>query len=99
MICDNCMNNPRNNPYASGFCNCALPTIEQGSGWFQGGRTQTEKTFTTSNFTSGTIEITYNNGEKYTACLADSYDNVMACLLDDDSVSVSHGIGKAEEGE
>ena len=48
---------------------------------------------------SGTIEITYNNGEKYTACLADSYDNVMACLLDDDSVSVSHGIGKAEEDE
>lgn len=43
------------------------------------------------------IEITYDNGEKYTACLADSYDNVMACLLDDDSVSVSHV--KAEESE
>jgi len=50
MICDNCASNPKNNPYASGFCNCALPAIEQGSGWFQGGRTQTEKTFTTSNF-------------------------------------------------
>lgn len=51
MICDNCMNNPKNNPYASGFCNCALPAMEIGNGWFQGGRTQTEKTFVTSNFT------------------------------------------------
>ena len=94
MICDKCMNNPRNNPYASGFCNCALPAIEQGSGWFQAGKTQTEKTFTTSNLT-----ITYNNGEKYTACLADeSYDNVIGRLLDDDSVSVSHST-KAEDGE
>lgn len=34
------------------------------------------------------IEITYNNGEKYTANLADeSYENVIACILDDDSVS------------
>ena len=56
MICDNCMNNPKNNPYASGFCNCALPAIERDSerfsGWFQGGRTQTEKVFTTSVFTT-----------------------------------------------
>ena len=30
------------------------------------------------------IEITYNNGEKYTAYLADeSYENVIACLMDD----------------
>jgi hypothetical protein len=46
------------------------------------------------------IEITYNNGEKYIAYLADeSYDNVMACLMDDVSVSVLHNMGKAEEGE
>lgn len=23
--CERCMNNPKNNPNASGFCNCALP--------------------------------------------------------------------------
>jgi hypothetical protein len=46
------------------------------------------------------IEITYSNGEKYTAYLADeSYDNVIACLMDDTSVSVLHSMGKAEEGE
>lgn len=46
------------------------------------------------------IEITYNNGEKYTAYLADeSYENVIACLLDDDAVSVLRNMGKAEEGE
>ena len=54
------------------------------------------------------IEISYNNGEKYTAFLVDeSYENVIACLLDDDSVSVSHNMGrvvldslcKAEESE
>ena len=50
-VCDNCMNNPKNNPFASGFCNCALPAMERGDGWFQGGRTQTEKTFVTSNLT------------------------------------------------
>ena len=45
------------------------------------------------------IEITYANGEKYTAHLADeSYENVVACLLDDVSVSVMHSIDKAEEG-
>ena len=39
------------------------------------------------------VEITYNSGEKYTAYLADeSYENVIACLLDDVSVSVSHSI-------
>ena len=43
------------------------------------------------------IEITYNNGENYTAYIVDeSYENVIGCLLDDDSVSVAHGI-KAEE--
>lgn len=26
--CENCMNNPNNNPYASGFCHCALPAME-----------------------------------------------------------------------
>ncbi|MBP5462201.1 MAG: hypothetical protein J6Y20_08770 [Lachnospiraceae bacterium] len=42
------------------------------------------------------IEITYNNGEKYTAYLADeSYENVIACLMDD--VSVLRSMGKAEE--
>ena len=46
------------------------------------------------------IEITYDNGEKYTAFIAyESYDNVMACLMDDVSVSVLHNMGKAEEGE
>ena len=46
------------------------------------------------------IEITYNNGEKHTAYLADeSYENVMACLMDDVSVSVLYSMGKAEEGE
>ena len=46
------------------------------------------------------IEITYNNGEKYTALLADeSYENVIASLLDDISVSVLHSMGKAEECE
>ncbi len=46
------------------------------------------------------IEITYNNGEKYTAFIADeSYDNVMACLMDDVTVSVLHNMGKAEESE
>ena len=46
------------------------------------------------------IEITYNNGEKYTAFITDeSYENVMACLMDDASVSVLHSMGKAEEGE
>lgn len=24
-VCANCSNNPANNPYASGFCNCTLP--------------------------------------------------------------------------
>ena len=46
------------------------------------------------------IEITYNNGEKFTAYLAEeTYENVMACLVDDVSVSVLHNMGKAEEGE
>lgn len=39
------------------------------------------------------IEITYSNGEKYTAFLAnETHENVVACLLDDISVSVSHSI-------
>lgn len=25
--CENCPNNPKNNPFSSGFCNCALPTL------------------------------------------------------------------------
>jgi len=25
--CANCSNNPLNNPYASGFCNCVLPYL------------------------------------------------------------------------
>lgn len=46
------------------------------------------------------IEITYNSGEKFTAYLADeSYENVIACLMDDVSVSVLHNMGKADEGE
>ena len=46
------------------------------------------------------IEITYNNGEKYTAYLAnESYDNVIACLMDDISVSVLHNMGKTKEDE
>lgn len=27
--CKKCLNNPLNNPNASGFCNCVLPTMEQ----------------------------------------------------------------------
>ena len=46
------------------------------------------------------IEITYNNGGKYTVYLAEeSYENVISCLMDDISVSVLHSMGKAEEGE
>lgn len=46
------------------------------------------------------IEIIYNNGEKFTAYLAEeTYENVLACLLDDVSVSVMHSMGKAKEGE
>lgn len=46
------------------------------------------------------IEITYNNGEKYIAYLADeSYNNVITCLMDDISVSVLHNMGKTEENE
>lgn len=46
------------------------------------------------------IEITYNNGEKFTAYLAEeTYENVLACLMDDISVSVLHSMGKAEEAE
>lgn len=26
--CKNCTNNPKNNPYASGICNCAYPYAE-----------------------------------------------------------------------
>ena len=25
--CENCWNNPKNNPSASGICNCALPDL------------------------------------------------------------------------
>lgn len=25
--CENCPNNPKNNPHSSGFCNCALPSL------------------------------------------------------------------------
>ena len=25
--CTNCKNNPKNNPHASGICNCALPAL------------------------------------------------------------------------
>lgn len=25
--CENCPNNPMNNPFSSGFCNCALPAL------------------------------------------------------------------------
>lgn len=46
------------------------------------------------------IEITYNNGEKYITYLADeSYDNVIACLMDDISVSVLHSMDKTEGEE
>ena len=46
------------------------------------------------------IEITYNSGAKYTAYLADeTYENVMACLLDDVTVSVLHSMVDQEDGE
>ena len=45
------------------------------------------------------IEITYNNGEKYTAYLADeTHENVMACLMDDISVAVMHSMGGVDVG-
>lgn len=25
--CEHCLNNPKNNPFSSGFCNCALPAL------------------------------------------------------------------------
>lgn len=25
--CEHCMNNPKNNPHASGICSCALPAL------------------------------------------------------------------------
>ena len=44
------------------------------------------------------IEITYNNGEKFTAHLAEeTYENVMACLLDDVTVSVLHNMASKED--
>lgn len=27
--CEHCSNNPKNNPNASGFCDCSLPSMEQ----------------------------------------------------------------------
>ena len=27
--CEKCNNNPKNNPNATGFCNCILPLLEQ----------------------------------------------------------------------
>ena len=46
------------------------------------------------------IEITYNNGEKFTAYLADeSYENVLACLMDDISVAIMHSMEKEERHE
>ena len=47
-----------------------------------------------------TIDITYNNGEKFTAYLAEeTHENVLACLMDDVSVVVMNNMGKAGEGE
>lgn len=41
------------------------------------------------------LEITYSNGEKFTALIADeTYENVMACLLDDVSVSIMHSMAR-----
>ena len=46
------------------------------------------------------IEITYNNGEKFTAYISNkTYENVMACLLNDTSVTIIHNIVKTEEKE
>lgn len=46
------------------------------------------------------IEITYNNGDTFTACLTnETYENVMACIMDDDSVSIMHSTAKGEENE
>lgn len=46
------------------------------------------------------IEIIYNSGEKFTAYITEeTYENVLACLMDDVSVSVMHSMGKSEEGE
>jgi hypothetical protein len=46
------------------------------------------------------IEITYSNGEKYAAYIADaSYDSVTACLTDDTYVPLLHSMGNAEGDE
>lgn len=46
------------------------------------------------------LEITYSNGEKFTALITDeTYENVMACLLDDVSVSIMHSPADKEAGE
>ena len=79
MICDNCMNNPKNNPFASGFCNCALPAMEPGDGWFQGGRTQTEKTFVTSNFTTEAGEKMGSSWINLWVKMSDRYGTYYAC--------------------
>ena len=44
------------------------------------------------------IEITYDNDAKYTAYIPDeTYENVMACLLDDVTVSVLHSMAADKE--
>lgn len=44
------------------------------------------------------IEITYNNGEKFAAYFAEeTYENVLACLMDDITVSVLHSMAADKE--
>jgi len=43
--CQNCNNNPANNPYATGICNCALPYFEEISSSIDLGKSNFNLTF------------------------------------------------------
>lgn len=60
--CENCPNNPANNPHASGFCNCALPYMTTTT--FNGGITGwSHGTLTNCNW--GTYDENENIEEKF----------------------------------
>ena len=50
--CENCSNNPANNPNASGVCNCVLPYLYNGpfysSGWGTGDLSKVKYKYTTT---------------------------------------------------
>lgn len=46
------------------------------------------------------IKITYNNGNKFTAYLSEeTYEKVLACIMDDVSVAVMNNMRRTEEDE